>query len=346
MSDGVRIPMILDFSMNQSRDCQAPSSLFYRKDLPMTGTVRVFVFLLTILLLRGESLFAQNDVRILTFNILLSKADRYIPAEKCWANRQKGMSEVIQSGKYDFIGLQEVIYCDDPKVSQDKFLRTAFPDYGMLGRAREANPDDGEGTPIMYRKNRWMPDPVEQGVFWLSDTPKISSITWTAHHPRTVVWARFLELNDGKKTGRALYFLNTHYSYAAEETKIKSSILIADFIAKRQHKNDPVLLTADFNSSENAPSMKYLKGETVLLNEKKCLPVLHLTDLFRKVNPDANEKDKTIHVYKTNPLEWGRIDFIYGSENVIPLSARVIQKADKNGLFPSDHFPVEAVIKW
>lgn len=312
----------------------------------MSRITKLFVFIISVLLLSGGSLWAQNNVRVLTFNILLSKADRYIPRDRSWANRQSGMTEVIRSGKYDFIGLQEVIYCADPKVSQDKFLRTAFPDYGMLGRARETDPEEGEGTPIMYRKDRWEPDPKEQGVFWLSDTPMISSITWVAHHPRTVAWARFHELKDGKRTGRALYFFNTHYSYAAEDTKVKSSIQIADFIDKRQHKNDPVLLTADFNSGEDAPSMKYLKGEALIENGKKCQTNVCMTDLFRKVHPEKSDKDKTIHVYKKNPLDWGCIDFIYGSKDVVPLSAQVIQKADKNGLYPSDHFPVEAVIKW
>jgi endonuclease/exonuclease/phosphatase family metal-dependent hydrolase len=285
------------------------------------------------------------DISVLTFNIRLSTGEIGQPEE--WKNRRPGAVELIKRGDYDFVGIQEaILHPTREELSQVGNLKADLPGYGMVFRSRDVSAERGEGTPLMYNKSRWMLDESECGVFWLSLTPdKPGSKLFDAECPRTVCWGRFIRLENGKPTDKAVYFYNTHLDHVGTKARVEGAMILADFIAKRKH-DDPVFVTGDMNCPKDSPAMLYLAGAKITSTDpNKKIEIqspVPLIDVHAVLHPNTDEQ--TYH-------DWGkghynkRIDFIWASPCFKPVSSRVI-KEKVNGLFLSDHHPVEATVKY
>lgn len=284
---------------------------------------------------------ADSSIRVLSFNIRLSWGEKGTPLE--WRNRKAHVAEIIKSGDYDFVGIQEAIITMVPNFNQQSDLKKLLPGYGMLNRSREVSRLEGESTPILYKKDRWKMDEKQNGVFWLSAAPDAPGSKGTnAGCPRTVVWARFLELNNGIPTGKTVYFINTHFDHLSETARQDASILLANFIADRKNPQAPVILTGDFNCDCHSPAMRLLKGETIAFNGKDYSSPIKLQDAYDSVHPNE-DGNYTYHQFgKVN--RGNRIDFIWTTPDFTVESAQIIRN-QKDGQYPSDHFPVQAVVK-
>lgn len=283
-----------------------------------------------------------QEVKIISFNIRMAYGEQGKP--NSWKNRRDQVTQIIKDGKYDFVGIQEAILTQkDRDLDQEGNLKEMLPEYGMINRSRTESLTEGESTPVMYRKDRWQPDPQEQGFFWLSDTPNVpASITWANACPRTVIWGRFLELKDGQPTGKAVYFVNTHFDHVSAKARELSSVQILDFLAARKHKNEPVIVTGDLNSGENSQPQKYLKGEAITVEGKTYNPPMALIDTFRVVHPDETIVG-TYHGYRGTPYP-DKIDYIYAPTGTKVTSSSIIRRQSETGQLPSDHFPIDATV--
>ncbi len=307
----------------------------------------IFALLLT-MGLSVTSAFAQgtavndSELRILSFNIRLSYGEIGKPHE--WKNRKAQVFDIMRNGGYDLIGVQEAIMTPDPNLDQVGNLKDALPEYGMLVRSRMKSPTKGESTPILWRKDRWEIDAQEQGVFWLSDTPAVpQSATWGNNCPRTVIWGKFHELKDGKRTGRAVYFLNTHLDHESEKARQLASVQIAEFVAKRADQSAPVFVTGDFNTGEDTATISYFTGKkTNIQGEEKVSP-LPMVDTFRVANPDE-QLVRTYNGFNSTNPRGKKIDYILMHGDLKVKSAKIIR--EKKELFPSDHYPIDAVMEW
>ncbi len=285
---------------------------------------------------------AAQEVKVISFNIRMAFGEAGKP--NSWKNRRDLVTQIIKDGQYDFVGIQEAIITQKNRdLNQEADLKELLPGYGMINRSRTPSLVEGESTPVMYRKDRWQADPKEQGCFWLSDTPDVpGSITWNNACPRTVIWARFLELKDGKPTGKAVYFVNTHYDHVSEKARNLSSVQILDFLAQRAHKDEPVILTGDLNSGERSSAQSYLKGETISVEGKQYVPPMKLIDTFRVVQPTETSVG-TYHGYRETPYP-DKIDYTYVPEGTKVSQASIIRRQTEGGLRPSDHFPIDATV--
>ncbi len=291
-------------------------------------------------------------VRVLTFNILASQPSWETNA-KCrpWAERMPIVLEVMrdQAGgaPYDFIGTQETSTHEKPELHQARQLAAALPGYGSLYA-----PCNGPGyenkfsisNMIFWRKDRWKIDRADSGTFWLSDTPDIpGSNTWSPVDEKTgkstnkggkrnVTYALFHEINEkGKRTGRKVYFFNTHLNVFVPAARAKSALLIMERIHQRRTQSAPVILTGDFNSKRDSIIYKYLAGGAIDLDNEKCRPPLALAEAFAFANPE-------------NPKKPG-IDFIFTTPGLRARSANVIDKR-RDGVRASDHNAVDALLDW
>ncbi|MDR0869975.1 MAG: hypothetical protein LBN39_04200, partial [Planctomycetaceae bacterium] len=65
---------------------------------------------------------------------------------------------------------------------------------------------------------------------------------------------------------------------------------------------------------------------------------------FKAVHPNSKEFGSA-HGYR-GKISWDKkIDFIFASDTLKPVDAKVILTT-KDGLYPSDHLPVDAVLQW
>jgi endonuclease/exonuclease/phosphatase family metal-dependent hydrolase len=136
---------------------------------------------------------------------------------------------------------------------------------------------------------------------------------------------------------------NTHLDHQSQPAQELGAELIAQRMGRRSHP-DRIILTGDFNAGEANPAMRYLKGEVRAVPSKSgpCAVVPTLVDTFRVLHPD----DTTVGTFHgfSGKRDGEKIDYVLASPDWKVLDA-CIAYDNSDGRYPSDHFPVMAVVK-
>ena len=227
------------------------------------------------------------------------------------------MRELLREESPDLMGTQEGLY------HQLKDLAADMPDYEWIGLGREGG-SHGEFMAVFYRKARL--EPLEFDHFWLSDTPEVmGSKTWGPTLPRMVTWVKFRDL----RTQHEFYYFNTHFDNAVRVARVKSAELVRRRIAALNTKL-PVLLGGDFNS----PAGK-TKAYDILTGDG------FLKDTWKTAGTRVNDGVATFNSFKGISHTGSRIDWILSRGDVSTKKIEIVTFS-RDGLFPSDHFPVMA----
>jgi len=264
---------------------------------------------------------AQPDqVKVMTFNI---RTRTIIDGPNHWNCRKQLVTDVIAGNGADIIGLQEA------KSSQFQYIRSALPQYDTYAIGRSDGDQGGESCPILYRKDRFTL--ADSGTFWFSKTPLVAgSKDWGNMPPRICSWVHLVE----KDTEAGLYVYNLHLDNLSQRSREKSVQLLTEKIAARG-TDDPFIVMGDFNMEIDNPAMRYLNRIGV---EK---PLAKSTDVWQWIHP--NQTIGTRHGFRGG-TSGPHIDHIRLSSNLQALDAR-IDARNRNGRYPSDHFPVVAKIR-
>lgn len=260
-------------------------------------------------------------VRAMTFNIRYGTAP---DGDHAWPHRRDLAFHVIRDFEPAVLGVQEAL-----RFQLDE-VRAQLPHYGEVGVGREDGAQEGEYSAILYDQRRL--DLLEHGTFWLSDTPEVpGSATWGNRITRVATWARFRE----RDAGITFYVFNTHWDHESQPARLNSASLLLDRIRARAFPDDPLLLMGDFNAGEDNPAFQAL----IAAPAPGHAP---LYDTFRAVHPDALGTG-TYHAF-SGDRTGDRIDAILASPHWQTLDADIV-RFDRDGLYPSDHFPVTATLR-
>ena len=256
-------------------------------------------------------------IKVMSFNIRYGLAD---DGENHWNKRRSLALARIRAFKPDLLGLQE---CRDD--AQADFVRANLPDYNFLGIHREGPGDTAlEMAPLLFRQPAFRL--LETGCFWLSETPEIpGSMSWGAAYPRTVSWARLA----CQPEGAVLTYVNTHFDY--EPGAIDGDAQCLRHWIDRQSPQTPLIITGDFNADKDSCAYRLLTGRE------------GLTDVFGQLR-SQKEDEATFHAFGRKE-EMAPIDWILVSGHFRVLDAQ-IDRTRAGALFPSDHYPVTAVLDW
>ena len=260
---------------------------------------------------------AASEVRVMTFNIRYGTAE---DGENAWPNRRSLVFEVIRDFRPDVLGVQEAL------DFQLKELHAALPGYEVVGVGRDDGVRAGEFSAILVDGSRF--EVLDRGTFWFSDAPASpGSVSWGNRIPRICTWARVRD----RTTDRRFTVYNVHWDHESQPSRERSADLLVDRITGRAHGDEPVLVMGDFNAGESNPAFLTLVEAGVT----------GLRDTFRALHPDASD------VGTFNGFEGRRdgekIDAILASDGWCPRSAAIVGTA-RDGRYPSDHFPVTAVL--
>jgi endonuclease/exonuclease/phosphatase family metal-dependent hydrolase len=224
---------------------------------------------------------------------------------------------VIRTEKPDLIGVQEAL-----RFQIDEIL-AAVPGYASTGVGRDDGAAKGEFSAILFRADRF--HVADSGTFWFSDTPETpGSMHWGNRITRICSWARFVD-----RDGRVLAHYNLHLDHQSQPSREKSTALLRQRIDARRRPGEPVLVTGDFNAGEQNPALRALIGPFV--------------DTFRVTHPDEKAV-ATFTNFKAAPPDGDKIDYILVEPGTEVLEATIV-RTSRDGRFPSDHFPVTAVIR-
>lgn len=264
---------------------------------------------LTAFALSGETL------RVMSFNV---RYPAKVDGANIWENRRDLLVATIREKDPDLVGTQELFH------EQGQYIVEKLPGYAWFGVSRRGTRED-EHMGVFYQKARLRL--IESGNFWLSETPEVAgSSAWNMSLPRMVTWGLF-EVAQSK---RRFYFYNTHFAHRREdeEARLKSARLIAERIARLPH-DVPFVMTGDYNAPAG--------GEVY----RVFVPAL--TDAWEKAAKRTGPEG-TFHGFSGTPGRV-RIDWILYRG---PFTSREAETVTRNmdGRYPSDHFPVFAILEF
>ena len=144
-----------------------------------------------------------------------------------------------------------------------------------------------------------------------------------------VTWIRFLD----RATGKQFYAVNSHFEAFDAVARQKSAQLL---LARAQQEFDPalpVIVTADFNEAARTGGTVY---DTLVTNG----PFVDTWETAAK----RSALFGTFHGYRPLTPDGDRIDWILASPGVTTSRADILTFS-KRGQFPSDHLPVQSVVR-
>lgn len=239
-----------------------------------------------------------------------------------WARRRRVVAELLRVELPTLLGTQEGL------AAQLRDVRADLPEYyDRIGVGREGA-DRGEFMAIFYDTRRLTA--VASDHFWLSDLPEVvGSSTWGNGSVRMATWVRFAD----RRTGAGFFALNTHLDNVSEYARVRGAELLRDRIEVLA-QGLPVVLTGDFNAAaENSVPYEILTGGA------------GLADTWRVATEHCSPPYATWHGYAAPVPDGARIDWILVGGAVTVLAAGINTFA-RNGQFPSDHLPVQALLRW
>ena len=252
----------------------------------------------------------------MSFNVRQSHA-KEVRESDSWTNRKEACLEMLKTRRPDLVGFQEAQY-----KGQWSWLRdTLASEYGSYGLGRRNGADKGECMGILYRKDEL--ELLDSGTFWQSETPDTPSSCFDDINERSVSWAVFRILKNGKK----FFFVNTHMGLS-DNSRSKGMEVILKRLPELNPESLPVIITGDFNTTPGNFIFKELR--TTMDDSRDVAPV---TDRLNTYNAWGNGKKAVVidHIWISKGLkclEYHTDTAPYGGHELI-----------------SDHYPVYTIIK-
>jgi endonuclease/exonuclease/phosphatase family metal-dependent hydrolase len=187
---------------------------------------------------------SSQSVTVMTYNIRNANPGHNL---KYWNQRKKRLANEVVFYDPDFMGIQEGLY------TQVQYLSSHLTGRKYIGVGRKDGKRKGEFEAIYYNTNRFSLVDGTDSTMWLSATPNTPSKGWGAPLPRVITWGKFRS----KVTGKELYVFNTHFALT-KKARVNSAKLILKTV-KKIAGDTPVVLTGDFNVTEQQKAYKILK---------------------------------------------------------------------------------------
>jgi endonuclease/exonuclease/phosphatase family metal-dependent hydrolase len=196
------------------------------------------------------------QLSILTWNIKCG-ADSGV-LKNGWPTRKRALKEVLAAERFDVLCIQEGL------SNQLRFMDECLPDYQRFGVGRTDGVSAGEHCSIFVARKRF--EQVDDGTFWLSDTPGKPSRSYDLPPlpPRVCSWTLLRE----KDSGRRFRVFNTHFPLMIGARKKSATVLVAEFA--KVHPKSPALLTGDFNCRPGTAPRKIFEQHGLRDAEVAC----------------------------------------------------------------------------
>lgn len=256
---------------------------------------------------------SAQQLGVMTYNIRFDNPD---DLENRWENRKDYLLSQLRYHEPAVFGIQEGLH------HQVQYLDQNLGHYRFIGVGRDSGGTEGEFSAVFYDTRRV--SLIEQGTFWLSDTPGKPSIGWDAALPRICTYGRF-RLGE---QGREFLVFNTHFDHRGEQARTRSSELIVQKIKELNTRRLPVILMGDFNLEQSSEGIRHI------------LEVM--SDAHMEAGSRAHGPKGTFNSFEVEKLASRRIDYVFLSpDDWRVIRSAIISDCD-DGRFPSDHFPVYA----
>ena len=254
-------------------------------------------------------------MKVMTFNL---RSDNKLDINNRWESRKDIVKDIINKYKCDIICVQE---CND-KMYND--LLKISSDYNIVGEGRTKK-FFKERTCIFVSKKYKI---KEHATYWLSKKyDKVGSSLFYSLFPR--IFTTVLIEDDQKRNIR---ICNTHLDCFLNIARVVQLNLLMNKLEDLNIIGTPVILMGDFNAK---PESSLIKNFTQL--NYKCGKFKCVCD----VKPDLYNEGTRVGFEKNKKGDY--IDYIFVTDQVITKEVEIV-KYNKDGKYPSDHYPVFADI--
>lgn len=270
--------------------------------------MKIKLSILICLLLVVSFVFAQEPIRVMTYNI---KFDDTRDTVNGWSVRKDEVVGLIRYHKPLVFGTQEGL------KHQLDYMEANLEGYTYFGVARDDGKEKGEYTAVFYNSRALKL--IREATFWLSTTPDKPSKDWDAALPRVCTWAEM----EAKATGKRFFVFNVHFDHVGKQARLESIKLIIEKINEFT-ENQPVVLMGDFNFEPD-------KAPYALVTEK-----LNDSRLLTEA-PYGPEATFNGFAFRRPPAR--RIDYVFVNDMIQVVSYATLSDS-QDMRYPSDHFPV------
>ena len=250
----------------------------------------------------------MEHMPVMTFNVRQMDGD---DGDHAWEQRKDALIETVLLHRPVLLGTQESF------VEQIAYILKHAPDYACFGQGRYGD-DRDKHCKVFYDRRRVTL--LECGEIWISKTPAVpGSSDWDIPRPRMITWGRLR-----RAQGADLFVMNTHFPYGkdGDEARRQSARLVREKIASLP-QDLAVILTGDFNAPAGGEIYAALTAD--------------LEDAWTTATSTIGPEG-TVHGFGRF-TSGRRIDWILHRGVGRVLSAETVTYR-RNGLFPSDHYPV------
>ena len=193
-----------------------------------------------------------------SYNIRYKNHDDEV-AGNAWKNRYPSICKQIRWERPDIFGAQEVLH------EQLTDLEANLPEYRWIGVGRDDGKEAGEYAAIFYNPTRVTL--LEEGHFWLNETPDRPALGWDAACIRICTWGHFRDT----QSGRDFYFLNLHMDHVGAVARRESAKLVMQRITEMTDNGEKLaVLTGDFNVSQRDELYRLFTDSGVLKDCYEC----------------------------------------------------------------------------
>ena len=274
---------------------------------------------------KAEAPAIAEDDSLVIMSANIRRREKFINFNKMdmgthrWWKRAQYYLENIKTVAPDILGAQEV------QAGQYEFLTEHLVGYGSVVAYRDKKGARSESCPIFYNEKRF--ELLDSGTFWLSDTPNQMSKYEESDEYRITT---FVKLKD-KSTGITIAVYNTHPDWTSVEARIKQLSVTAE--RAKASGADKIVILGDLNSERTLPGGN--EGLAPIENFLKD----------SKTFAGMQDYGATFNGYDMDPDGPMGLDYIFLPEDTTVLA---VGKVDKvyGGVYPSDHYPIWAKVKF
>ena len=250
-----------------------------------------------------------GEIKVMTFNI--RQRNDNDGAWNYWAVRAPACRIMVEVQKPTLIGYQEF------HSTQIEYMSGTLAEKGYVTVEDEENKNA-----FMYNPD--ILDLETNGIFFLSETPEVSSLSWDGY-VRYVTWA----IMSIKATGDRFFYINTHLGLTAD-SRNRAMNLIVKRLKTLNPEDLPVVFMADFNTVTEDKVFDNIRKTMVCTRD--VAPITDDVKTYNGWNSAKNTPYICDHIWITNTIgcsEYRTVTVPYDGHTLI-----------------SDHYPVYSIIKF
>ena len=296
-------------------------------------------FLLIILCIIGVSVPMSAQMLVGSYNIRLKVSSDSVKGN-VWQKRCQVICDQVNFMSPDIFGTQEVLHVQLLDMLQ------GLDGYDYIGVGRDDGKTGGEYAAIFYKPDRLRL--LDQGNFWLSETPDRPGLGWDAACVRVCTWGRFA--GQTATDDEAFYFFNLHMDHVGVVARREGAKLIVRKI-REIAQGAPVIVTGDFNVDQK-DEIYSIFTESGLLKDSYLASRLRFAEngTFNSFDTDLYTDSRIDHIFVSPDTEvesYGVLTNSYWMPNDDSATKLKGHDAPQQIDFskytrrqPSDHYPV------